>query len=99
MADEAFGVGVVGGGEHDAALGTDLGSGAVVNVDGSVQAQAAVSMLIVIPREKELAVSPGGLDRVEVAGEVGAVFQRLELGLAKGIVVADVWATVGLGDA
>lgn len=52
MVDEAFGVGVVGGGEHDAALSTDLGSGAVVNVGGGVHAQAAVSMLIVIPREK-----------------------------------------------
>ena len=97
LADEAFGVGVVGGGEHDAALGTDLGCGAVVHVGGGVQAQAAVPMLIVIPREKELAVSPGGLDRGETTREVWAVFQRLELGLAKGVVVRDVRAAVRLG--
>jgi hypothetical protein len=70
LADEAFGVGVVGGGEHDAALGTDLGSGAGVNVGGGVQAQAAVSMLIVIPREKELAVSPGGLRFPSYRGDI-----------------------------
>ena len=52
MADEAFGVGVVGGGEHDAALGTDVGCGAIVHVGGGVQAHVAVSMLIVITREK-----------------------------------------------
>jgi hypothetical protein len=39
-------------------------------------------MFIVIPTEENLAVSSGGLDRAELSGEVGSVFQRLELGLA-----------------
>src|SRR4051812_33535762 len=77
--------GVVGGGEHDAALLVDGGGGAVVDVGGGVQAQATVPMLIVIPREKDLAVGPGGLDRGETTREVGAVFQGLELGFAKGL--------------
>jgi hypothetical protein len=85
-------VGVVGGGEHDAALGADCGGGAVVDVGGGVQAQAAVPMLVVIPGEKDLAVSPGGLDGGEATGEVGPVFQCLELGFAKRVVVADVRA-------
>jgi hypothetical protein len=52
LADEAFGVGVVGGGEHDAALLVVGGDGAVVDVGGGVQAQAAVPMLVVVPRER-----------------------------------------------
>ena len=61
-ADESFGMGVVGGGEHDAALGADCRGGAVVDIGGSVQAQAAVAMVVVVPGEEDLAVSPGGLD-------------------------------------
>ena len=46
-----------------------------------------------------LAVRAGGLDRGEPAGEVGPVLQGLELGLGERVVVGDVRAGVGLGDA
>ena len=55
-------MGVVGGGEHDAAVGADCRGGAVVDIGGGVQAQAAVAMVVVVPGEEDLAVSPGGLD-------------------------------------
>ena len=51
----------------------DFGGGAVVNVGGGVQAQAAVPEFVVVPREKELTVLPGGFDRGELAGEVAFV--------------------------
>jgi transposase InsO family protein len=46
-----------------------------------MQAQSGMAVFVVIPREEDLAVQSGGLDRVEPAGEVGPVLQRLELGL------------------
>jgi hypothetical protein len=55
-------VGVVGGGEHDAALLADFGGSAVVDVGGGVQAQAAVPVFVVVPREKDLTALPGGFD-------------------------------------
>jgi hypothetical protein len=68
LVGESSRVGVVGDGEHEAALLAGLGGGAVVDVGGGVQAQAAVPMFIVVPGEKDLAVLPGGLDRGQVAG-------------------------------
>ena len=53
-----------------------LGS-AVVDVGGGVQAQPGVAMLLVVPGEEGLAVRSGGLDRGELAGEVGPVLQSL----------------------
>ena len=69
-------------GEHGGALVTDGLGGAVVDVGGSVQAQPAVVMFVVIPGEEALAVPAGGLDGVEAAGEVGPILQGLELGFA-----------------
>ena len=73
LADEPFGVRPVCVGEHGGALVTDGLGGAVVDVGGSVQAQPAVVMIVVIPGEEGLAVAAGGLDGVEAAGEVGPV--------------------------
>jgi hypothetical protein len=60
----------------------------VVNVGGGVQAEAAVAVLVVVPAEEVLAVRPGGLDRVEVAGEVRPVLEGLELAFRERVVVA-----------
>ncbi len=90
---------MVGGGEHDAALLVDLGGGVVMDVGGGVEAQATVMMIVVVPGEERLAVLPGGRDRGEVAGEIRDGISSFELSLAVGVVVADVRAVVGLGDA
>ena len=67
LADEALGVGVVGGGQDAGALGLDGCGAAVVDVGGGVQAEPAVAVLVVVPGEEVLAVRPGGLDRAEAA--------------------------------
>ena len=71
--------------------------GAVVDVGGRVKCQPGVAMLIVVPREEVLAVHARRLDRGEPAGEVGPVFQRLELRLAERVVVGDVRAANATG--
>ena len=48
----------------------------------------------VVPEEELLAVSAGIFNISETLGEVGAVFQRLELRFQDGIVIRD----IGLGD-
>jgi hypothetical protein len=78
-------VGVVGGGEHGAALLVDLGGGAVVDVGGGVQAQAGVAMFVVVPGEKDLAVLPGGFDRGEPTGKSGRYFSVLNWASLKGL--------------
>ena len=70
-----------------------------MDVGGGVQAEPAVTVLVVVPAEKVLAVRPGGLDRGEPGGERRPVLQRLELRLGVRVVVGDVRAGVGLGDA
>ena len=58
-ADEAFGVGVVGGGQHPGPAGLHGCGPAVVDVGGGVQAKPAVAVLVVVPGEEVLAVRPG----------------------------------------
>ncbi len=52
LADEAFRVGVVGGGEHVGPLGLDGRGPAVVDAGGGVQAEPAVAVLVVVPGEE-----------------------------------------------
>jgi hypothetical protein len=54
------------------------------------QADAAVTVLVVVPAEKALAMRAGVLDRVEALGELGSILQRLELRLRVRIVVRDI---------
>ena len=56
-----------------------LGDAAVVDVGGGVEAEAAVAVLVVVPAEEFLAVSPGVLDRGEPAWEIGPVLEGREL--------------------
>ena len=64
---------------------------------GGVQAQPGVAVFVVVPGEEDLAVQAAA--STSRSGEVGPVFQCLELGLAKRVVVADVRSAVRLGDA
>jgi hypothetical protein len=99
FADEPFGVAGVGGGEHVGA-GVAHGLGlSIVDVDGVVVADTAVVVLGVVPGEEALAERPRLLDGAEGVGEVGPVLERLELGLAVGVVVAGVRPGVRLGKA
>lgn len=61
----------------------DLDASGVAEVDGgwSVEAEAGVTVLVVVPVEEALAERTGILDRAEPSGELWAVFQRLELRL------------------
>jgi hypothetical protein len=88
LADEALGVGVVGGGQHEGSCRLDGTGPSVVDVGGGVQAQPAVAVVVVVPGKEVLAVRPGGFDRVEAAGEAGPVLEGLELRLGVGVVVA-----------
>jgi hypothetical protein len=62
LADEPFRLRLLCVGEHGGARVTDSLGGAVVDVSGSVQAQPAVAMFVVIPGEEGLAVPAGGLE-------------------------------------
>ena len=77
FADEAVGVSEVGGVQYLGSPGPDGCGPVVVDVGGGVQAEAAVMVLVVVPREEFLAVRPGGFDRGEPGGEVRPVLQRL----------------------
>ena len=67
-------MGLVGGVQDAGAPGPDSCRLAVVNVAGGVQAEAAVAVLVVVPREEFLAVRPGGFGRGERAGNAGRYF-------------------------
>jgi hypothetical protein len=69
VADEPFGVCVVGGVQDPAALGTHRVGEPVVNVRGGVQPEPAVAMLVVVPAEEPLAVGSHCLDRAEPSRE------------------------------
>jgi hypothetical protein len=56
-------------------------------------------MLSVIPREEDLAEGSCVLHRAEPLWELGAILERLERALRVWIVVRDMWATVGFGNA
>jgi hypothetical protein len=61
-------------------------------------ADAAVAMGRVVPGEELLAVGARIFDASESLREIGAAFERLELGFRERIVVRDVGPAVGSGD-
>src|SRR4029450_552281 len=77
----------------------DLLSAAVVDVGGGQQRDPAVAVLEVVPAEEALAERSGVLDGAEPVGEGRVVLEGLELALGVGVVVGDVRAAVGAGDA
>lgn len=56
-------------------------------------------MTLVVPVEEVPAEGSGVLDRTETLGEIRPIFQCLELGLGKRIIVAGVRSAVRLRDA
>src|SRR5215213_5783803 len=87
LADEALGVGRVGGGEHLGAGVVGILGLAVVDDLRWQETDARVSMLGVVPAEEVLAEGSGRLDRVEAGGETGPVLEGLELRLGVRVVV------------
>ena len=77
FADEALGVGAVGGGQDLGAFGLDGGGVPVVDIGCGVQAQPAVAVLVVVPGEEVLAVRSCVLDRGEPGREVRPVLEGL----------------------
>src|SRR5712692_5354290 len=59
-----------------------------MHVGGRQQAKTAVMVLGVVPREEDVAVGPGVLDRAEPVRERRSVLQRLELRFGERVVVA-----------
>ncbi len=57
-----------------------------------------MAMVVVVPREADLAMGPGVLDGAEALGAVRSVLPGVEVRLAEGVVIAGVGSAVGLGD-
>ena len=55
-----------------------------VDVGGGEHCDAGVAMFVVVPVEEGVAVGAGVFDGAEAAGELGSVFESLELGLGVG---------------
>ena len=85
LADESLGVLVVGVGEDLGPEFADEVGFAVVNVVGSVEADAAVPVVDVVPVEELRAPLTGVGQGLEPVRVVGSVLDRLVLGLAEGL--------------
>ena len=86
---KAVGPGGVGGGEHILPLPDHLGRPAEVDLPGREQADPAMPVPGVVPREELAAEVLRLLDVAEAAGEAGVVLDRLELRLRVRVVVRD----------
>ena len=99
MLDEAFGVDDIGGVEDLLALGDDDRGAAVMKGGRGEEADAGMVVLFVVPVKEWLAEGPGVLERTKAIGETRPVLQSAKLAFGIGVVVGDVGAAVGLGDA
>ena len=97
--NEAFGMSRPGRVHDLLPLGEDLWCSAIVNVVWGQHADAAVSMLGVVPRKERPTVIRGMLDACEAPRKAGLVFQGLELRFRERIVVADLRSAEGSRDA
>jgi hypothetical protein len=79
LADEPFGVALVGGVEHASAGRVQPGRLAVVDGGGGHQPDPGVAVLVVVPVKERAAVPAGVVDVVEPVRELGPVLQRLEV--------------------
>ena len=96
---EALGMRGVCVGEDSSSRSDALVGEAVVDVVRGQEADAAVSMLAVVPVEKGAAMGAAVLRGAEALGKVGPVLERLELRLGERIVVRDARPRVALRDA
>jgi hypothetical protein len=81
LADEPFGMGIVGGIQDAAAGLADGVRAAVVDVGWGVQADPGVPVFVAVPAEEPVTEDAGILDGPEPFGEVRPVLQGLELRL------------------
>ena len=89
---------MVGGGQDLGAPGLDGRGLAVVDVCGGVQAEPAVTVLVVVPAEELLAVRPACSIEVNRAGKYGRYLRVLNCASENGLSF-ETWGGVGLGDA
>jgi hypothetical protein len=99
LADEAFGVDAIGGIENGLALFEDARGLVVVDHGRGEQAQPGVAVFFVVLAEKSLRESAGVLQASEAVRELRAVLQGAELAFRVRVVVGDVRAAMGFGDA
>ena len=83
LLDEAFGVGVVGGGEDVAAGAVELGRLAGMDGFGGEVADAGVAMLGVVPGKEPPTEGTGIVQTAEAAGEIRSILERFETGLRR----------------
>ena len=96
---EALGAGGIGGGEDVLPLADDLGRATEVDLSGREQADTAMPVLQVVPREEPAAEVLRLLDAGEPAGEAGVVLDGLEVRLRVRVVVRDPGTAQRLRDA
>ena len=75
------------GGENEGSRCDALIGEAVVDIVRGQKADAAVTVLVVVPVEERAAVGAAVLGGSEALGKVGPVLERLELGLGEWVVV------------
>ena len=95
---EALRVKLVSNIEHILALPQDVFRLAIVNRGWRQQADARMTVLVVVPREKTLTESTTVLDTPKAVRELRPIFQGSKLALGKGIVVRDVRPAVRFRD-
>ena len=79
--------------------GVDIVGLAVVDLVRGHEAEAGMVMVLVVPGEEAAAEVLGILNAAEALGELGLVFQGLEVGFGERVVVGGVGPAVRLGDA
>ena len=84
---EPLGVLGVGAVEGALAVGSDLGGGAEVDRGGRVHADPGVAVFVVVGGEEPLAECACVGEGAEPVGEVGHIFEGLELGLGVRVVI------------
>ena len=97
--DKAVRVPFVSLAEYGLALADDLVGTAIVQHLGGEEPNARVMVLGVVPRKEDLTEAAGVLEGAKALGEVGSVFQGLELAFRERVVIGDVGPAVALDDA
>jgi hypothetical protein len=93
---EAFGVAGIGRIKHLLSQADYFPSHAIVQHLRGQQGDHAVMVILVVPREKVLAVCARILDGTEAVGELGHVFEGFELAFRVRIVVRYMWPAMSI---
>ena len=99
FANKAFRMNAVSGVQNGAALFDGGGRQTMVNHGRAEQAESGMAMLLVVPGEELLAEGPGVLQRPEAFRESRPVFQSPEMAFRIRVIVGNMRAAVGFGDA